>query len=109
MSLLFRSLNRRLAGDDLFISSSSYLSRLNLVILKASVDSHQLGKMFGLQQTCSSVARGIAPIFVSSLFALSLDHQILGGHLVWLVLFLLTLLAVSLSTRVRDVPAPLYR
>ena len=75
--------------------------------MKISVDSpDQLGKMFGLQQTCSSVARGISPTLVSSLFAFSIDHQILGGHFVWLVLFLLSLVAVPLSMRVRDVPAP---
>ena len=62
--------------------------------------------MFGLQQTCSSIARGISPTFVSSLFAISIERQILGGQFVWLVMFTLSLVAIPLSMRVRDVPPP---
>jgi len=81
-----------------------------MIIVKTSVDSpDQLGSMFGLQQTCSSIGRGIAPTFVSSLFAFSIDCQVLGGHFVWLALFLVSLSAVPLSLRVRDVPAPRSR
>lgn len=81
--------------------------RLNMIIVKSSVDhKEQLGSMFGLQQTCSSIARGIAPAAVSALFAFSIDRQIMGGYFVWVVLTLISLIAVPLSLRVRDVPAP---
>lgn len=78
-----------------------------MIIVKSSVDrSEQLGSMFGLQQTCSSIARGMAPAFVSAIFALSVERQVLGGNFVWLVLFLVALTAVPLAWGVRDVPAP---
>jgi len=93
-----------------FSSVFAHLNRLNLIIVKTSVDSSdQLGTMFGLQQTFSATARGIAPSFVSSLFAFSIDHHILGGHFVWLVLFLLSLACLPLTMRVRDLPAPRSR
>lgn len=77
-----------------------------MIIVKSSVDSSdQLGSMFGLQQTCSSIARGISPTFVSALFAFSIDRQVMGGYFVWVVLTLISLAAVPLSMRVRDVPA----
>lgn len=80
---------------------------LSLIIVKSSVDSpDQLGSMFGLQQTFSSVARGIAPTFVSTLFAFSIDRQVMGGYFVWVVLTFISLLAVPISMRVRDLPAP---
>lgn len=78
-----------------------------MIIIKTSVESSdQVGAMFGLQQTCSSIARGIAPTFVSALFAFSIDHQVLRGSFVWLVLTLISFIAIPLSARVRDVPAP---
>jgi len=78
-----------------------------MIIVKTSADSSdQLGSLFGLQQTCSAIARGIAPTFVSSLFAFSIDRHLLGGHFVWFVLTFLGLVAIPLSMRVRDVPAP---
>lgn len=54
------------------------------------------------------MARGIAPTAASVLFAFSIEHQIMGGYFVWVVLALISLLAVPLSLRVRDVPAPRY-
>lgn len=85
------------------------LHRLSLIIIKSSVEnSAQLGSMFGLQQSFSSIARGIAPTFVSSLFAFSVEHrQILGGNLVWVVLVIIASVAVPIGTRVRDVKAVL--
>lgn len=81
--------------------------RLNMIIVKSSVDhKEQLASMFGLQQTCSSIARGIAPAAVSALFAISIDRQIMGTYFVWVVLVLISLIAIPLSLRVRDVPAP---
>ncbi|KAF8299928.1 MFS general substrate transporter [Clavulina sp. PMI_390] len=89
-----------------------YVYPLQLIIIKSSVeDSSHLGTMFGLQQTTSSIARGIAPAFISSLFAFSIDHREgswigMGGNLVWVVLVAAGVAAVPMSARVIDVKAP---
>lgn len=78
-----------------------------MVLVKASVDNHdQISSLFGLQQAFFSIGRGIAPAFVSTLFAFSIERQVLGGNLVWIVLFLLASIGVPLSMRVKNVPAP---
>ncbi|KAF8299921.1 MFS general substrate transporter [Clavulina sp. PMI_390] len=80
---------------------------LTMIIVKSSVDDpSQLGSIFGLQQTTSAVARGIAPYFVSSLFAFSVDRDILGGNLVWVVMVAFGVGGVWISTKVKDVEAP---
>lgn len=71
-----------------------------MIIVKSSIpDTSLLGAMFGLQQTFSATARAIAPSFVSSLFAYSIDHQVLGGYSVWLVMVGLSCLGVFMSSR----------
>ncbi|KAF8299922.1 hypothetical protein DL93DRAFT_579990 [Clavulina sp. PMI_390] len=80
---------------------------LTMIIVKSSVDNpSHLGSMFGFQQTTASIARGIAPYFASSLFALSVGRNLLGGNLVWVIMVLLGLCGVWMSTRVRNVQAP---
>lgn len=79
-----------------------------MVLVKASAPSpDQLGSLFGLQQACFSIGRGIAPAFGSSLYAFSTDHQILGGNFVWVVLVALSVAAIPMSMGVMDVPAPM--
>lgn len=76
-------------------------------MVKASADApEQLSSMYGLQQSCSAIARGVAPSFASSLFALSIERQLLGGKFVWVVFVALSAAAVPLTLSVRDVPAP---
>ncbi|KAF8299925.1 MFS general substrate transporter [Clavulina sp. PMI_390] len=80
---------------------------LTMIIIKSSIDDPgHLGSMFGLQQTTSAVARGIAPYFVSTLFAFSVDRRVLGGNLIWIVMVVLSLLGVAMTLKVADVPAP---
>lgn len=80
---------------------------LNMILTKASVDDpSQLGSLFGLQQALSSISRGLAPGFVSSFFAYSIEHpSILGGNLVWVVLAAIAIAAIPISSRVRDLKA----
>ncbi|KAJ7671510.1 major facilitator superfamily multidrug-resistance, DHA1 sub-family [Mycena polygramma] len=52
-----------------------------------------LGSVNGLAQMVGTVLRSIAPSFSSSLFALSAEHQIAGGNLVYYVLIVLALVA----------------
>ncbi|KAF8299932.1 MFS general substrate transporter [Clavulina sp. PMI_390] len=79
---------------------------VQMIIIKASVDSSQLGALFGLQQTISSLARALAPASSSALLAFSVEYNILGGHFVWVVLASLGMLAIPICLRVKDVPAP---
>ncbi|KAG8886152.1 hypothetical protein FRB97_007190 [Tulasnella sp. 331] len=58
-----------------------------LLIKKAAPNQRSLGATFGLAQMTGSFARALGPAFVNSLFAFSIDHQILKGQFVWLVMF----------------------
>jgi len=64
-----------------------------------------LGTLFGLTQTLGSLGRTLGPAFTSSLFAVSIDHDLLHGNLIWVVMASLGFLAVYLSSRVVNVPA----
>ncbi|KAF8524888.1 major facilitator transporter [Hysterangium stoloniferum] len=54
-----------------------------------------LGATNGLAQTTTSIMRCIGPICATSLFALSVEKNILKGNLVYLILWLLTFAATS--------------
>ena len=78
-----------------------------MILVRSSIaDSSLLGAMFGLQQTFSATARAIAPAFTSTLFALSIDYQILGGQGVWVVMVLLSLVTwwTATVTSVAELP-----
>jgi hypothetical protein len=49
-----------------------------------------LGATTGLAQTVASVMRAIGPAAATSLFSLSVEHNLLGGTLVYLVLCLVS-------------------
>ncbi|KAG9058254.1 hypothetical protein FS842_011134 [Serendipita sp. 407] len=67
------------------ITSMSF--SLNIMLVKAAApDKEMLGSTFGVSQTIACIARAIGPILASSLFAASVDRQILGGNAVWLVM-----------------------
>lgn len=53
-----------------------------------------LGAVNGLAQSIASAFRAIGPICATSIFAVSIEHDILHGWLVW---FLLAALAVGTS------------
>ncbi|KAJ7582620.1 major facilitator superfamily domain-containing protein [Mycena floridula] len=54
----------------------------NMILVKESSPStHALGSVNGLVQACLCLSRALAPAFVSSIFALSTEYQLLGGNL----------------------------
>ncbi|KDQ14669.1 hypothetical protein BOTBODRAFT_55194 [Botryobasidium botryosum FD-172 SS1] len=76
---------------------------LNVLLVKNAAPNKQaLGSMYGLSQTCSSIARSISPAFVSSLFAWSAEHELLGGNLVWVIMFALGAVGVFAAMNVID-------
>ncbi|KAJ7236253.1 major facilitator superfamily multidrug-resistance, DHA1 sub-family [Mycena haematopus] len=82
--------------SGVFGVSLAYTSTL-LFIMDAAPSRASLGSVNGLSQMVGTVLRSIAPSFSSSLFALSAEHQIAGGNLVYIVLVIATLGAVRCS------------
>ena len=78
-----------------------------LIYVTASSPSRSsLGATNGISQTTVSIARAIGPGLSTSLFALSLEKNLLGGYAVYAILFVFSclslLLAVCLPTKVWD-------
>ena len=57
-----------------------------------------LGTMNALALSLTAGIRAVAPGLFASLFATSVKTQILGGYLVWLVMFVMTLV-LAVTTR----------
>ncbi|CAE7228816.1 unnamed protein product, partial [Rhizoctonia solani] len=71
---------------------------MNMIIARQSApDRRALGTTNGLNQFFMCAARMFAPVTVSTLFALSSEHNWLGGHLVWLVMVVLSVLGWKAS------------
>ena len=79
------------------------LVRLNMILVKEhSPGPSALGAANGLAQFAQCLARAISPVFVSCLFAYSVDYDVMGGHLWVLVMFALAILSWILSGSVPD-------
>ncbi|KAJ4474967.1 major facilitator superfamily multidrug-resistance, DHA1 sub-family [Lentinula aciculospora] len=63
-----------------------------LVVINAPPNA--LGSVNGLAQMVSSGTRGLAPVFASSLYSISLESRIAGGHLVEIVLIGVTIVGI---------------
>jgi hypothetical protein len=69
------------------------------MIMNSAPSKEYLGATNGLAQALGSVTRGLGPSIASSLFSLSLERQILGGNMVYVALSGLTLVGMSLASR----------
>lgn len=69
------------------------------MFLTASAPKSSRGSVNGLGQTSVSVARAIGPALSTSLFALSVEHNLLRGHAVYVVFFVISAGAVLLARR----------
>ncbi|EIW83691.1 MFS general substrate transporter [Coniophora puteana RWD-64-598 SS2] len=58
-----------------------------------------LGAVNGLAQTTASIARAIGPAVSTAAFAYSLDHNLLGGHAVYVIFTVIALFGVFLASR----------
>ena len=80
-----------------------FFSRLCLLLTKNAAPSKEiLGVVFGLSHLVGCVARAIAPAFISSLFAFSKEHAVMGGNFVWFAMIVFSFLGVFMSFSVRD-------
>ncbi|CAK5278600.1 unnamed protein product [Mycena citricolor] len=66
-----------------------------IYVRAAAPNQHSLGATNGIAQTCISVVRAIGPVASTSLFSLSLEKNILGGSFVYLVMVVLSALALG--------------
>ncbi|KAJ7163902.1 major facilitator superfamily domain-containing protein [Mycena crocata] len=72
------------------------------MFVTASAPKSSRGTANGLSQTSVAIARAIGPAMSTSLFSLSVQHNILGGYLVYLVFFILSGFALVLAGRLPD-------
>ena len=70
-----------------------------IYLTDAVPDRTSLGATNGFAQTTASTMRAIAPAASSSIFAFSLEHNILGGTLVYWLLDIVVLGALCASVR----------
>ncbi|CAE6414863.1 unnamed protein product [Rhizoctonia solani] len=71
---------------------------MNMIMARQSApDQRALGTTNGLNQFFMCAARMFAPVTVSTLFALSTEHNWLGGHLVWVIMVILSVLGWKAS------------
>jgi MFS family permease len=75
-----------------------------IFITSASPNKRSLGATNGLGQTVVSVLRALGPALSTSLFALSLEHNLLGGYAVYVVLLILSGLSLLLAVRLPNQP-----
>jgi MFS family permease len=77
-----------------------------LFITASAPTNDVLGAINGLGQTSAAVARAIGPAFTTSLFAVSKEHNLLGGNAVFVILIILSgglrWLATQLPDEIQD-------
>ncbi|KZO92164.1 MFS general substrate transporter [Calocera viscosa TUFC12733] len=74
---------------------------LNMILVKRAAPSKlAMGSTYGMSQMVTAFARAVSGWFVSSLFAFSVESGFLGGNLIWIVMSLLSVLAVVQSLKV---------
>ncbi|KAJ7793679.1 major facilitator superfamily transporter, partial [Mycena olivaceomarginata] len=69
------------------------------MFVTAAAPKSSRGTVNGLSQTSVAIARAIGPAMSTSLFSFSVQHNLLGGYLVYLVFFVLSGFALLLAVR----------
>ncbi|KAF8513960.1 MFS general substrate transporter [Gautieria morchelliformis] len=75
----------------------------HIFITSAAPTRNALGTTTGLNQSVVCLTGAVGPAATASLFAFSLEHNLLGGQFVYIVLVALVLLALSVSSRLPNV------
>ncbi|KAJ7176132.1 MFS general substrate transporter [Mycena crocata] len=78
------------------LTTLSFVSTL-IFVMDAAPNRACIGAVYGLAQTVGSMLRCITPYLASSLFSLSVKHNLINGYMVYLVMVLLALGAVRCS------------
>jgi len=75
-----------------------------MFITSAAPNRRSLGATNGMGQTVVSVLRALGPALSTSLFALSLEHNLVGGYAVYLILLVISGLSLPLAVRLPKEP-----
>ncbi|KAF8886154.1 major facilitator superfamily domain-containing protein [Infundibulicybe gibba] len=73
-----------------------------MYVTASSPNKHSLGATNGLAQTSVSLARALGPAISTSLFALSVEKNLLGGYAVYAILLAISCLAILLAIRLPE-------
>ncbi|KAH8985105.1 MFS general substrate transporter [Lactarius akahatsu] len=114
--LPFENLALRHSGHDLnptarlliilqlsaFTFSGMGFGAIFMYISSAAPNKRSLGATNGIAQTVVSVQRTVGPAAATSLFAFSLDHNILGGNFAYVVLLAIVCVGVGIAVQLPD-------
>ncbi|OAX38190.1 MFS transporter [Rhizopogon vinicolor AM-OR11-026] len=73
-----------------------------MYITAAAPNKRSLGATNGLSQTTASIVRAIGPAASTSMFAYSIQHKLMGGYAVYVVLVIVTVFSLMLSTKLPE-------
>ena len=68
-----------------------------MYVTASAPNKRSLGATNGLSQTTASIARAVGPAMASSLFSVSVQHNLLGGYAVYAITFVLSCFALLLA------------
>lgn len=88
-----------LLGSGVLMASASS----QLVLQNMSPDPRSLGTLNALAESFGSVVRTVTPALSTSIFAFGVGKQMLGGHLIWLLLVLASPLLFITTSRIPSV------
>jgi hypothetical protein len=75
-----------------------------MFITAAAPNKRSLGATNGMGQTVVSTLRALGPATSTSLFAFSLEYNLLGGYAVYIILFAVSGLSLLLAVRLPKEP-----
>ncbi|KAI6032822.1 MFS general substrate transporter [Pisolithus orientalis] len=73
-------------------------SSILMYITTSAPSRRSLGALNGLAQTTASIVRAIGPASATSMFAYSLQHELLGGYAVYVVMIAITIVTMKLAS-----------
>ncbi|KAG7444819.1 MFS general substrate transporter [Guyanagaster necrorhizus] len=73
---------------------------VHVLVVQSATSRAALGSTNGVAQMAGSGIRGLAPYFASSMFSISLESQIAGGFLVYIIILVLTLVLLWLAFKI---------
>lgn len=73
-------------------------SSILMYITTSAPSRRSLGALNGLAQTTASIVRAIGPASATSMFAYSLQHELLGGYAVYVAMIAITIVTMKLAS-----------
>jgi hypothetical protein len=84
-----------LFGPAMFMA----ITAVQLALQEVSPSRRILGTLNAVAETCSSVVRSLVPAATTSIFAIGIRQELIGGYLIWVVLIVLgAALSVTLTS-----------